>query len=97
MTLWRASRAREGTIEGMAVALPAPVGNWITVDEAAKRLGMTTQGVRHLVTRKQLSGYRFGRVLAFRDVEVDRIAAKPPTTGRPRQGYAKRKQKPSRS
>lgn len=81
----------------MAVALPAPVGNWITIDEAAKRLGMTTQGVRHLVTRKQLAGYRFGRALAFRDVEVEKVASKAPATGRPRQGYAKRKTKPARS
>jgi excisionase family DNA binding protein len=81
----------------MSVALPAPVGNWLTVGEAAKRLGMTTQGVRHLVSRKQLTGYRFGRSLAFRDLDVDKIVARPPTTGRPRQGYAKRKQKPARS
>jgi excisionase family DNA binding protein len=81
----------------MSVALPAPVGNWLTIDEAAKRLGMTTQGVRHLVARKQISGYRFGRALAFRDLDVEKVASRPPTTGRPRQGYAKRKQKPARS
>jgi excisionase family DNA binding protein len=74
----------------MAVSLPAPIGNWITVDEAAKRLGMTTGGVHTLVRRKQLKRYRFGRASAFLDADVDRVVARPPTTGRPRKGYSKR-------
>lgn len=78
------------------MALPAPVGNWITVDEAAKRLGMTTQGVRHLVSRKQIDGYRFGRALAFLDIDVEKFATKEQPTGRPRQGY-KRKRPTARS
>ena len=73
-----------------AVSLPAPVGYWITVDEAAKRLGMTTGGVHTLVRRKQLKAYRFGRAAAFLDADVDRVVARPPTTGRPRNGYSKR-------
>jgi excisionase family DNA binding protein len=76
------------------VGLPAPVGNWITVDEAAKRLGMTTGGVHTLVRRKQLKRYRFGRASAFLDADVDRAASRPPTTGRPRSGYIKRAPKP---
>ena len=72
------------------MSLPAPVGNWITVDEAAKRLGMTTGGVHTLVRRKQLKRYRFGRASAFLDADVDRVASRPPTTGRPRNGYSKR-------
>jgi excisionase family DNA binding protein len=75
----------------MAVALPAPVGNWITVDEAAQRLGMTTQGVRHLVARKQLEGFRFGKALAIRDIDVAKIATREPATGRPRQGYKRKR------
>lgn len=96
------SRARveplacEGTIEGMAVALPAPIGNWITVDEAAKRLGMTTGGVHTLVRRKQLKRYRFGRAAAFLDADVAKVADRTPTTGRPRKGYAPRTSKPAR-
>lgn len=72
------------------VGLPAPVGNWITVDEAAKRLGMTTGGVYSLVKRKQLKQYRFGRAAAFLDADVDRVVKRPPTTGRPRKGYVPR-------
>jgi excisionase family DNA binding protein len=74
----------------MAVALPAPVGNWITATEAAKRLGMSTGGVYQLVRRKQLKRYRFGAAAAFLDADVDRIAERPPTTGRPRKGFAPR-------
>jgi excisionase family DNA binding protein len=76
------------------VGLPAPVGNWITVDEAAKRLGMTTGGVHTLVRRKQLKRYRFGRASAFLDPDVDRAANRPPTTERPRSGYIKRAPNP---
>lgn len=71
------------------VGLPAPVGNWITVNEAAKRLGMTTGGVHTLVRRKQLKRYRFGRASAFLDADVERAASRPPTTGRPRTGSLK--------
>jgi len=71
------------------VGLPAPVGNWITVAEAAKKLGMSTAGVRQLVRRKQLPRHRFGNLSAFRDVDVEKIAAKSPATGRPRKGFAK--------
>ncbi len=72
------------------MGLPAPVGNWITVEEAAKKLGMSTAGVRQLVRRKYLSRHKFGHLSAFSDIEVDRIAQKPPATGRPRNGFAKR-------
>lgn len=78
------------------MALPAPVGNWITVDEAAKRLGMTTGGVHTLVRRKQLKRYRFGKSAAFLDADVDRVAVRTPTTGRPRKGYSPRVSKTSR-
>jgi len=74
----------------MAVSLPAPIGNWITVDEAAKRLGMTTGGIYSLVRRKQLQRYWFGRAAAFLDADVERVASRPPTTGRPRTGYSPR-------
>ena len=74
----------------MNVALPAPVGNWITITEAAKRLGMSTGGVHMLVRRKQLRRYRFGTVAAFLDADVDRVADRPPTTGRPRKGFSTR-------
>ena len=57
--------------------------------EAAKRLGMSTAGVRQLVRRKQLSRHRFGNLSAFRDVDVERIVAKAPATGRPRKGFAR--------
>jgi excisionase family DNA binding protein len=74
----------------MSVALPAPVGNWLTVGEAAKRLGMTTGGVHTLVRRKKLKRYRFGRAAAFLDADVDRVLEHPPTTGRPRKGQPQR-------
>ena len=80
----------------MAVALPAPVGNWITITEAAKRLGMSTGGVHSMVRRKQLKRYRFGAVAAFLDTDVDRVAGRPPVTGRPRKGFSTRASKPSR-
>jgi len=72
------------------VGLPAPVGNWITVEEAAKKLGMSTGGVHTLVRRKQLKRYRFGKASAFLDADVARVASKPPTTGRPRKGFSPR-------
>jgi excisionase family DNA binding protein len=72
------------------MGLPAPVGFWITVDEAAKRLGMTANGVFALVKRKQLQQYRFGRAAAFLDADVERVSKHPPTTGRPRNGYVPR-------
>ena len=72
------------------MGLPAPVGNWITVAEAAKRLGMTTGGVHTLVRRKQIKRYRFGRAAAFLDSDVERLAEHPPTTGRPRKGQPQR-------
>jgi len=77
------------------MGLPAPVGNWITVNEAAKRLGMTTGGVYSLVKRKQLKQYRFGRSAAFLDSDVERVVSRPPTTGRPRKGYVPRVSSPS--
>ena len=70
------------------MGLPAPVGNWITVEEAAKKLGMSTAGVRQLVRRKQLARHKFGKISAFRDVDVEKIAKKPAATGRPRKGFA---------
>jgi excisionase family DNA binding protein len=87
----RVAHARAvGNAWGMKnVGLPAPVGNWITVNEAAKRLGMTTGGVHTLVRRKQLKRYRFGRASAFLDADVERAASRPPTTGRPRSGSIK--------
>lgn len=78
------------------MALPAPVGNWITVAEAAKRLGMTTGGIYGLVKTKRLKCYRFGRAAAFLDADVERVAEKPPTTGRPRGGYKPRSSTASR-
>jgi len=80
----------------MAVALPAPVGNWITATEAAKRLGMTTGGIYGLVKSKRLKRYRFGRAAAFLDTDVERVAEKAPTTGRPRGGYKPRASAASR-
>jgi excisionase family DNA binding protein len=77
------------------VGLPAPVGNWITVNEAAKRLGMTTGGVYSLVKRKRLKQYRFGRSAAFLDADVERVVNRPPTTGRPRNGYVPRASSPA--
>jgi excisionase family DNA binding protein len=71
------------------VGLPAPVGNWITVEEAAKKLGMSTAGVRQLVRRKTLSRFKFGNLSAFRDVDIDKLAKKPAATGRPRKGFAR--------
>ena len=78
------------------MALPAPVGNWITITEAAKRLGMSTGGVHSMVRRKQLKRYRFGTVAAFLDTDVDRVADRAPTTGRPRKGFSSRASKPAR-
>ena len=75
--------------EMKTMGLPAPIGNWITVEEAAKRLGMSTAGVRQLVRRKTLSRLKFGNLSAFRDVDVDKIAKKPAATGRPRKGFAR--------
>ena len=83
-------RHAAGSIGGMSVALPAPVGNWLTVGEAAKRLGMTTGGVHTLVRRKKLRRYRFGRAAAFLDTDVERVLEQPPTTGRPRKGQPQR-------
>ena len=74
---------------GMSL-LPAPVGNWITVEEAAKKLGMSTAGIRQLVRRKQLARHFFGNLSAFRDVDVEKLADRPPATGRPRKGFSKR-------
>jgi hypothetical protein len=70
------------------MGLPAPIGNWITVVEAARRLGMSTSGVHCLCRRKQLKSYRFGNVAAFLDADVDRVVNRPPTTGRPRNGFS---------
>ena len=83
-----------GYTKGMKrVGLPAPVGNWITVEEAAKKLGMSTRGVHSLVKRKQLRRYRFGKAVAFLDGDVERVASRQPTTGRPRKGFAPRASK----
>jgi excisionase family DNA binding protein len=73
----------------MAVALPAPVGNWLTTTEAAKRLGTTIAAVSKAVRDGRLEGVKFGRELAIRDRDVEAFRAKMGRTGRPAKGFRK--------
>jgi excisionase family DNA binding protein len=45
-------------------AKPMPdLAEFMTTEEAAKKLGFTAMSVRHLVYKKKLEGIRFGRAL----------------------------------
>ena len=86
----RVAHARSvGNAWGMKrMGLPGPEGiDWLCTADAAKLLDMSTSGVRMLVQRGQIYAAKFGRELAFSARDVKRIAAKPPATGRPRQGF----------
>ena len=70
------------------MGLPGPEGiDWLCTADAAKLLDMSTSGVRMLVSRGQIYAAKFGRELAFSARDVKKLASRPPSTGRPRQGF----------
>jgi len=59
--------------------------NWITVKEAAERIGCTVQHVRHLVRNEQIEGNKITeRMVVVHAPSVEKYCNLTKTVGRPR-------------
>lgn len=59
--------------------------NWITVKEAAERIGCTVQHVRHLVRDNQIEGHKMTeRLVVLHLPSVEKYCSLKKTVGRPR-------------
>ncbi len=70
-------------------------GDWITAEQAASELGVSTGRVRQLLASGQLPGRRFGRAWVIRRGDLERYRALPPgTKGSPRALTTRRRPPP---
>lgn len=66
--------------------MQSEIPNYVSVEQAAAVLGMSTRGVRKLIERGKLPAKRAGAWF-IHQATLDKIAKQPPKTGRPRQGF----------
>ena len=57
------------------VRVPAMAGKFLTLEEAARRLGVAVEDVNRLVDRKELFPMRDGTTIKFKVDEIERVAA----------------------
>lgn len=60
------------------------VGHYLSVAQAADRLGLTEHGVRYLIRRRTLPAVQVSGVYLLRPADVARVATQRPAVGRPR-------------
>ena len=70
--------------------VPEPQGRWLTVPEAADRLGLSLAMVRRYCATGKLQAQKLGRDWAVRQRELERFAAAPRSRGRRPEGAASR-------
>lgn len=73
MTLRRRSAIRGARSTGRVQTSMA--GKFLSVEEAARRLGVSIDEINHLVDRKELFPMRDGSTIKFKSDEVERVAA----------------------
>lgn len=60
------------------------IPGWLTVTEAAERLGIQPGTIRRYSSRGTIRGQRLGWTLLFSESEISRFAAAKRTAGRPK-------------
>lgn len=71
------------TAQSLERPIPQPQGGFVTVPEAAERLGLSTAMVRRYCALGKLPAFKVGKGWAIRRWDVERFAVNPRRSGRP--------------
>lgn len=64
-------RLHEDSVRATVVAMPSADIEWLSTQEASRRLGITTRTLYRFVDQGDLPAYRMGRVIRLKATDID--------------------------